>query len=141
MSLLLLSPTLNIHKSDIETLRVPNVRLSAFPRVFHQCNFPNISSLLPHSTPTPPTPLHQTTLQPQVVLASVTIVPIRAFFMFFFLLLAWPVAYFATYGIENDLGKEPLTGWRRSVHRIHLLFQIIYTICDLISFTKNVLAS
>lgn len=49
----------------------------------------------------------------QVVLASVTIVPIRAFFMFFFLLLAWPVAYFATYGIENDLGKEPLTGWRR----------------------------
>jgi len=49
----------------------------------------------------------------QIALASVTIVPIRAFLMFLFLLLAWPVAFIATYGMENELGKEPLTGWRR----------------------------
>lgn len=49
----------------------------------------------------------------QIAMATVTIVPIRAFFMFFFLCLAWPVAFCATYGMENKLGKVPLTGWRR----------------------------
>jgi len=52
----------------------------------------------------------------QIAIASVTIVPIRAFFMFLFLLLAWPVAFVATYGIENELGREPLSGWRRMSH-------------------------
>ena len=37
--------------------------------------------------------------------------------MFLFLLLAWPVAFIATYGMEHELGKEPLTGWRREAGR------------------------
>ena len=50
-----------------------------------------------------------------VLLATVTLVPIRAFFMTVFLLLTWPVAFVATYGLQDSLGKVPLTGWRREL--------------------------
>ena len=51
----------------------------------------------------------------QVFLATIALVPIRAVFMTLFLLLTWPVAFIATFGMEETLGKVPLTGWRREL--------------------------
>jgi len=50
----------------------------------------------------------------QIVLASITIAPIRILLMILFVFLTWPIAFIGTYGQEK-LGKEPLTGWRRDL--------------------------
>ncbi|CAF0716208.1 unnamed protein product, partial [Brachionus calyciflorus] len=52
----------------------------------------------------------------QMLIMTLTLAPIRLFFMIVVLLILWPLSVLATRGQAENMKIEPLSGWRRSMY-------------------------